>query len=71
MPTGEVNFREDYLALTEYMKQFEEIQAGTAIYEMRGHEDPDDVDGKFLGNVVTECFLMNTHDACNECTTNS
>ena len=39
--------------MTDFYKQFDDIAVGTAIYELRGHQDPDDVEGVSLGNVVT------------------
>lgn len=52
-PSGEVNFREDPSEATEFFKQFDDIAVGTAIYELRAHQDPEDVEGVLLGNVVT------------------
>ena len=53
MPTGAVNFREEPSTEAEFYKQFDEIAAGTAIYELRGHQSPDDEEGWVIGNVVT------------------
>ena len=52
-PTGAVNFREEPSTEAEFYKQFNEIAVGTAIYELRGHQNPDDEEGWLIGNVVT------------------
>ena len=39
--------------MDEFYKQWDDIEVGTTIYTLRGHESPDDVEGRFLGNVVT------------------
>ena len=39
--------------MVEFYRQFDDIEVGTAIYELRGHQSPDDVEGLLLANVVT------------------
>ena len=53
MPTGAVNFREEPSTKVEFYKQFDAIATGTAIYELRGHQSPEDTEGWLIGNVVT------------------
>jgi len=53
MPTGSVNFREEPSSNDEFYQQFDGIETGTAIYELRGHQSPDDAEGWVIGNVVT------------------
>ena len=53
VPTGEVNFREEPSDMIEFYKQFDDIAVGTAVYELRGHQNPDDAEGFQIGNVVT------------------
>ena len=52
-PTGQVKFREEPSNLTEFYKQFNDIEVGTPLYELRGHQSPKDTEGAFIGNVVT------------------
>ena len=53
MPTGAVNFREEPSTEIEFYKQSDAIANGTAIYELRGHQSPEDAEGWLIGNVVT------------------
>ena len=53
VPTGEVNFREEPSDMPEFYKQFDDIAVGTAIYELRGHQNPEDAEGVLIGSVVT------------------
>ena len=57
VPTGDIQFREEYSEVHELMKQFTDLPAGTTLYTLRGHQGPDDKEGLFLGDVVTteEC----------------
>ena len=44
------------------MKQFVDIENGTAIYTLRGHESPDDEEGLPLGDVViTDKFVTSLY----------
>ena len=52
-PTGQLNFREEPSDVTEFYQQFDGIEVGTTLYELRGHQSPDDAEGAFIGNVVT------------------
>ena len=53
VPTGDIKFREDYSELPEFMKQFTDLPVGTVLYQLRGHQSPDDKEGVLLGDVVT------------------
>ena len=53
VPTGDIKFREDYSELPEFMKQFTDLPVGTVVYQLRGHQSPDDKEGVLLGDVVT------------------
>jgi hypothetical protein len=53
VPTGEVNFREDPSEVTEFYQQFDDIAVGTSVYELRGYQNPDDVEGVVIGNIMT------------------
>jgi len=53
IPTGAVNFREEPSTNDEFYKQFDTIATGTAIYELRGYQSPEDTEGWVIGNVVT------------------
>lgn len=53
-PTGEVNFKEEPSAsIAEFMEQFKQIEVGANLFTLVGHENPDDIDGYVLGQVVT------------------
>ena len=60
VPTGEVNFREEPSDMIEFYKQFDDIAVGTAVYELRGHQNPDDAEGFLIGNVVTTDKCVNS-----------
>ena len=52
--TGEVNFHEEKpSSMEEFMQQFDDIAVGTNLYTLKGHQNPDDLEGITLGNVVT------------------
>ena len=53
VPTGDIKFREEYSELPEFMKQFTDLPVGTVLYQLRGHQSPDDEEGVLLGDVVT------------------
>jgi len=53
VPTGDIKFREEYSELSEFMKQFTDLPVGTVLYQLRGHQSPDDKEGVLLGDVVT------------------
>lgn len=53
-PTGEVNFRDEYSELADFVLQFKDIAVGANIYTLKAHMGPDDVDGSVvLGQVTT------------------
>ena len=53
VPTGDINFREDYSKLSDFMKQFTDLPANTTLYKLKGHRSPGDENGMLLGDVVT------------------
>merc|ERR1711944_32339 len=53
VPTRDIKFREEYSELPEFMKQFTDLPVGTVLYQLRGHQSPDDEEGVLLGDVVT------------------
>ena len=59
VPSGEVNFRENPSEAKEFYKQFDYIIVGTSIYELRAHQDPEDVEGVLLGFDVFPTILSN------------
>ena len=57
-PTGEVNYRDEYSELAEFVLQVKDIAAGTNIYMLKAHMGPDDVEGSVVVGQVT------TTEAC-------
>ena len=58
-PTGEVNFKEEWSPIDEFLQQFKDnIPAGANIYSFITHENPDDEVGTELAQlkVVDGCF---------------
>jgi len=53
VPTGEINFREEYSEVGGFLQQFEDLDVGTTLYTLKGHQTPDDNEGITIGNVVT------------------
>jgi len=53
VPTGDIQFQENYSELSEFMKQFTDLPAETTLYTLKGHTSPEDEDGVLLGDVVT------------------
>jgi len=53
VPTGELNFRENYSGVSQFLKEFTDLPVGTTLYTFKGHQSPDDIDGLVLANVVT------------------
>ena len=47
VPTGDIKFKEEYSEFPEFMKQFTDLPVGTALYQLRGHQSPDDEEGVF------------------------
>ena len=53
VPTGEVNFKEEpSQSIEEFMEQFDQIEAGTNLFTVKGHENPDDDEGVVLGQLI-------------------
>ena len=54
MEAADVNFPEEKPAdLLAFVKLFDDISVGTALYTLKGHQTPEDVDGHVLGQFVT------------------
>jgi len=61
VPTGDINFDEEFLELADFNKQFTDLPVGTVLYQLRGHQSPDDKDGVLLGDVVTTDKCVTSH----------
>ena len=61
MPTGDINFDEEFLELADFNKQFTDLPVGTVLYQLRGHQSPEDKDGVLLGDVVTTDKCVTSH----------
>jgi len=53
VPTGEIKFEEEYSGEEAFLQQFEDLDVGTTLYTLKGHQTPDDTEGITIGNVVT------------------
>lgn len=53
MPTGDIKFKENFVDTRDFMEQFGDIPVGSTLYGLRGHQNPDDKEGIYLGEIVT------------------
>ena len=53
MPTGGIEFKENFVDTRDFMEQFGDIPVGSTLYGLRGHQNPDDQEGIYMGEIVT------------------